>query len=118
MSYEVGIDLVEFIDIKDKMNDRFIHRVLSEKELNFYQNIQDESRKTTFLSGRFAAKEAIFKALIKGDKTANFRDFTILNDEHGAPYLLPHPIVNGNIKLSISHTKHYCVAIAIYEKVE
>ena len=119
MSFEVGIDLVELIAIKEKINERFIQRILSESETVFFNNIHDEQRKLTFLAGRFAAKEALFKAFKFGDKTANYKDFSIMNDEVGAPYLKPNRFTErASIKLSISHSIHFATAIVIVEKKE
>lgn len=119
MSYEIGIDLVENKRIQKLMNEAFIKRILSLEEFDYYKTIQDEIRRLTYLSGRFASKEALFKAVSKGDKTANYSDFTVLNDEHGAPYFKNNKYINDmQIKLTISHTEHYAVAFVLLEKVE
>lgn len=111
-----GIDLVEINRIRALYSTAFIERILSKKERQFFEDIQNESRRFTFLAGRFAAKEALFKALKKGDKTLNFADITILNDEDGAPYIESFP--KGQLyktELSISHTDLYAVAIVLLE---
>ncbi len=63
-------------------------------------------------AGRFAAKEAIFKAL--GDPRVTWLDLNIINDASGKPicYYSKNEF-NGQIYLSISHTKIYAVAQAI-----
>ena len=68
------------------------------------------------LSGRFAAKEAVFKAL--GDVDLNWKDVQILNDKTGKPSC---KILNSRGKgvdviVSISHVKNYAVANAIVTK--
>lgn len=119
MSYQIGIDLVENKRIQKLCNDAFVKRVLSLEEFEYYKMIQDETRRLTYISGRFASKEALFKAISKGDKTANYSDFTVLNDEYGAPYFKKNKYINDmQIKLSISHTEHYAVAFVLLEKVE
>lgn len=119
MSYEIGIDLVENKRIQKLSDEAFIKRILSSEEFGYYKMIQDETRRLTYLSGRFASKEALFKAISKGDKTANYSDFTVLNDEHGAPYFKKNEyIIDMQIKLTISHTEHYAVAFVLLEKVE
>jgi len=111
-----GIDLVEIDRIRTLYSRQFTERILSKSELQFFDDIQNESRKFTFLAGRFAAKEALFKALKKGDKTLNFADITILNDEDGAPYIESFPNHDRyKIELSISHTQSYAVAIVLLE---
>ncbi|MDY0346204.1 MAG: holo-ACP synthase [Acholeplasma sp.] len=119
MSYEIGIDLVEIKRIEEKLTDQFVERILSLSELNFYQGITDKTRRLTYLAGRFASKEALFKALKKGDKTANYSDFTVLNDEFGAPYFVKNDVLKDyHIKVSISHTDQYATAIVLLEKIE
>lgn len=119
MSYEIGIDLVENQRIKALSSESFIKRILSSEEFDYYKMIQDEKRKLTYLSGRFASKEALFKAIRHGDKTANYSDFTVLNDEHGAPYFKKNKFISHmHLKLSISHTDHYAIAFVLLEIVE
>lgn len=111
-----GIDLVEISRIQATLTPAFLIRVLSAKEIEFYQTIQHETRQLTYIAGRFAAKEALFKALKKGDLTLNFKDITILNDDSGAPFFESFPNSHRyNIELSISHTDHYAVAIVLLE---
>lgn len=113
---KTGIDLVEIARIQSALSPAFLKRVLSEREFEFYQTIHNETRKLTYLAGRFAAKEALFKALKKGDLTLNFRDITVFNDDNGAPYFESFPHQDRyNIELSISHTDQYAVAIVLLE---
>lgn len=111
---EVGIDLVEFIEVENR-DERFIKRILSEKEYLVYQELKIQKRKNEYLAGRFASKEAIFKAYKKGDLSLNFNEISILNDECNAPYILIRNEIMNNLKISISHSKNYAVAIVIKE---
>jgi holo-[acyl-carrier protein] synthase len=114
-----GIDLVEISRIRALISAAFVERILSKTEHQFFDDIQNESRKFTFLAGRFAAKEALFKALKRGDQTLNFKDITILNDEDGAPYIASFPNSEGyQSEISISHTDNYAIAIVLLEKKE
>ena len=112
----IGTDIVDLSRLKEK-DERFVHRILSDEEWKFYQTIQDENRKLTYLGGRFAAKEALFKAISKGDGNINYRDFVIINDEHGKPVLHEKPEIldKYDIHLSISHTDTYALAYVIIE---
>jgi holo-[acyl-carrier protein] synthase len=112
----VGIDIVEFDEIKERLSNRFIERILSEKELVQYHKITNTERKISYLAGRFAAKEAYTKAYQTFDKAVNFRDVTILNKENGAPYLISNYNPKDTIEISISHSRNYAVAICILEK--
>lgn len=117
MSIEVGIDLVDNKRIESLMSEKFIERILSVEERQVFERITDHVRKVTYLAGRFAAKEAVFKALKNGDKTANYTDFSILNDEFGAPYIVSSRFsIFDTVKVSISHTDDYATAIVIIEK--
>jgi len=115
--FEIGIDLVDLETLNQKRTEVLINRLLSDEEKIIYNDITDKTRQLTFLGGRFSAKEALFKAFKQGDKTANYRDFTVLNDEVGAPYFVDNHFLSGyTIKLSITHTKHYASAVVLLIK--
>ena len=108
-----GIDVVELVRFRQAMvrgGRQFMRRVFTNKEEAY-----SKARKHTVLlhlAGRFAAKEAIFKAL--GDDTIGWKDLAILNDSRGKPYCKYHKkSFHGNILLTISHSKNYAVANAI-----
>lgn len=110
---KIGIDIVEFIEIKERLSDRFVNRILSEKELVRYNNMKSLDAKIAYLAGRFAAKEAYTKVYKKFDEPLNFVEVEILNDEYGAPYLKSKYRPDDDIEVSISHSKNYAVAICI-----
>lgn len=87
-------------------------KVLSKHEHEIYQSLSDK-RKTEFLAGRFAAKEALSKATGYGigtEKSIILKDISILPDENGAP------IVKGiSAHISISHDKDYAIAVALLQ---
>ena len=98
----IGCDIVENKRFKNK-DKRFIELVLTKKEIEEYK-----VKGLNYLCGRFAAKEAIMKAL-PITKKLNFLDFEILNDKNGKP------ICNlKNVAISISHEKNYTIATALY----
>lgn len=67
------------------------------------------------LSGRFAAKEAVSKALGTGfGKDLSFLDIEISHDERGKPVVtLFRKFSHEKVLLSISHCKEYATATAI-----
>ncbi len=76
------------------------------------------------LAGRFAAREAFFKALGTGFKGYALKDIKIINNPDGKPEIIPSEIVikkldtlgkDWNIHLSISHEKEYAIAQVILE---
>lgn len=115
---EIGIDIVEFEEIKERLSDRFIKRILSEQELVKYHRIKKIEDKIAYLAGRFAAKEAYTKVYKQFDEPLNFTDVEILNDENGAPYIISKYHKDDIVKVSISHSRNYAVAICIKENTK
>jgi holo-[acyl-carrier protein] synthase len=108
-----GVDIIEVRRIKnaiDKYGRGFLERIFTDKEL---QNAEGHNNRYQHLAGRFAAKEAVFKAL--GKPGLNFQDVQILNDSQGKPYCSLTNTYKDKIKvyISISHIKNYAVASAI-----
>ena len=118
MIKSIGVDLVELDRITKIGVDRFAEKILSVKEKELFKMITNEARKLTFLAGRFAGKEAIFKCFKTGDKTANYKDFEILNDEAGAPYIESKFIKDLVSHITITHTDHHAIAFVILESIE
>ena len=116
MVFGLGIDLVEIERIKKVQNEKFINRILSEKELGIYNSISHEKRKLEFLAGRFSVKESIFKAYgTSEEKNHNFKDISVLNDINGKPYI---EFINHDkyiYHVSITHTDNYASSIVIIE---
>lgn len=94
----VGCDIVKNSRFERNL-DRLASNILTTLEIDEFNN---SINKIQYIAGRWAAKEAIFKA------TGNKR-MTVLNDQTGIPYVLG----NSNIKISISHEKEYSMAIAL-----
>lgn len=115
MNKDIGIDIVEFAQIKEKINDKFINRILSKRELERYESISNEQRKLEYIAGRFAAKEAYTKVYKKFLTPLNFIDVEVLTDEFGAPYIESNYMPEDVVKVSISHSKNYVVAICLKE---
>lgn len=106
----IGLDIVEIERIRklDGKSPKFRERVLTRSELDAYTELSGH-RKTEFLAGRFAAKEAFSKALGTGiGKECSFHDIEILKAESGKPLLYYREQPAG--LLSITHTKEYAAA--------
>lgn len=95
----IGCDIVENSRLLNK-SQRFIDLILTENEKTEYQ-----VRGLPYLCGRFAAKEAIMKAL-SDTKKYSFIDFEILTNPDGSPYCAN----NSNIKISIAHENKFTIA--------
>ncbi len=111
-----GVDITEVRRIRaavEKWGDDFLQRVFTESEL---KNAKAKSSFYQHLAGRFAAKEAVFKAA--GDNSISWQDIQINNDSAGKPTCL---FLNGRgrhikVYISISHVKTYPVASAVVTK--
>lgn len=108
-----GVDIIEIERIQkaiDRWGDTFLNHVFHEEEIQYARNHKNP---TQHFAARFAAKEAVYKAL--GDHThIGWKDMKILNDKHGRPYcLISDKKIKYKILISISHTPNYAVANAI-----
>ena len=128
----IGTDLIEIKRIKNIFNKwefKFARKILNYRELQFFSNFTghcSSSQCISYLAKRFAAKEAIGKALGLGIRyPVNFKSIEISNDFYGKPY----PVFNDELKkfcdnnkyklhLSISDQKKYAQAFAIIEILE
>jgi holo-[acyl-carrier protein] synthase len=110
----IGIDIIELSRVQEMIErqPKFAERILSEREKQRFDDLSGR-RKTEFLAGRFAAKEAFSKANGTGiGKQLSFQDMVIENDQMGKPFFLQ-PEINAH--LSISHSRDYAVAQVIIE---
>ena len=120
MKIKSGTDIIEIDRIKEAIEsqgERFLKRVFTEKEIEYCES--KKAQKYQHYAGRFAAKEAIFKAISESlpDKFAlGWSDYEILNDETGRPSVkIERNYLSDieNIDISISHCKQYAVATVV-----
>ncbi len=103
MIYGVGNDLLEISRIEESMlSERFMAFSFSAAERTLF------SDKPTKLSGCFAAKEALSKALGTGVRGFSLDEISVLRDELGKPYF----VFTGNIK-KIIEAKHLTAHVAL-----
>ncbi len=112
-----GIDVIEIGRIRsavDSWGERFLERVFNPGEIAYAQS---HVVPYPHYAGRFAAKEAVYKAL--GRKDVNWKDMTIINETSGKPVCCVKGLPEGYVvHLSISHSKFYAVASALVETKE
>ena len=125
MIYGIGIDLVEAGRIErllDRHGDRFVRRVLAEPEHAAYAQ---SSRPVWFLANRFAAKEALSKALGTGLRyPVTLHAISVVSDAIGRPELRFHGPLPAFLKtravstahLSITHEKGLACAMVVLER--
>lgn len=123
MKIKNGIDIIEVKRIEDSIKQHgegFLTRVFTEKEIEYCES--KKANKFQSYAARFAAKEAVFKAIsgaVSNKYEVNWQDIEILNDEAGRPYvnfsnkLQKLGLKNENIDVSLSHIKEQAIASAV-----
>ena len=115
----VGTDIVPIIRIENLIKEhgkRFLNHIYTKLEQN-----KCNAKKSPFIhySGKFAAKEAVKKALLssKSTKDITLVSIEIQNDDDGAPLVhIPQDgIKYKQLQISISHAGEYATATAILE---
>lgn len=124
MIFGVGTDIVDIERIArsvERYGDKFAERVLAPVEIELYLKTNN---KINYLAKRFAAKEAVSKALGTGMRQGiDFAQLIISNDEIGKPQVTLESKALAwaeqnkitKIHLSISDEKKHAVAFAIAE---
>ncbi|HAX61933.1 MAG TPA: holo-[acyl-carrier-protein] synthase [Elusimicrobia bacterium] len=111
-----GVDIIEIGRIKKTIltNKRFLKKVYTPPEIAYCGS---KKNKWQHFAVRFAAKEAVWKAL--GKKNIWHRDITVKNTSDGKPEIVlskKYKNLEKKISLSLSHTDNYAVAFAVFEK--
>lgn len=125
----VGMDMVEISRLRkileSSVGDRFLERILTPRERELAQ--QRRGRLAEFAAGRFAAKEAVVKAVGCGiGKQIGFQDVEVLPDALGKPECavaaaaLERACISGSprIHISITHTETMAAAYVIVEQLQ
>jgi holo-[acyl-carrier protein] synthase len=117
----LGTDILEIARVEEvvgRLGERFVARILTPAECDEYRA---SAAPTRLLAKRFAAKEAIAKALGTGiGRGVSWQDMTILHDEHGAPLVrldggalaVARARGGSQVLLSLADERHYVVAFA------
>ena len=117
MKIKCGVDIIEISRVKESiesLGERFINRVFTEKEIEYCES--KKNQKYQHYAARFAAKEAVFKALswkLEDKYAICWKDIEVVDDKQGRPSLnIIGMNLNGieNIDISLSHCKEYAVA--------
>ena len=125
MKVSCGVDIIEIDRIKESIETigkRFLEKVFTDKEIEYCES--RKGQKYQHYAGRFAAKEAAFKAVscnLNDKYSVSWKDFEVINDNQGRPQI---NILNVDLKeiqsidVSISHCKLYAIAnvTALYKE--
>ena len=121
MTRGLGNDIIEIERIRSSIERHglhFLNRVFTQAEQDYCYKFQDPA---PHFAGRFAAKEAIAKALGTGfGAHLSWHDIEILNDEHGKPIAHLSAAVkqkynNPHILVAISHSAQHANAVALWD---
>ncbi len=117
----IGTDIIEIDRIARAMEhhpEKFLNKIFTQKEQKYCLGFKESAAR---FAGRFAAKEAVVKALGVGFREGvTWTDIEIQGDEEGVPRvhfsegLLERYDEPPSIQLSISHCKSYATAVAIW----
>ena len=112
----LGNDLVEVSRVLSsisKFGERFKDRIYTEHEQKYCES---KSKPELHYAGRFAAKEAVFKALkSSGFKPSiSYRSVDIRPGDDGQPIVFLDLPIDGTFRVSISHTDNHAIACAIF----
>lgn len=118
MKISCGTDIIEIDRIKsaiEKAGDKFLNEIYTKNEISYCES--KNKAKYEHYAARFAAKEAIFKAIsifLENKFEIKWKQAEIHNDEQGRPIIIFHEVDFEeriiSIDISLSHCKDYAVA--------
>jgi len=123
----IGVDIVQVSRIRqlvESHGERFLRRAFTDREVQYCSGCAHPEQR---LAARFAAKEAVLKALGVGwQKGASFRDVEVCTNQLGAPSIelhgrtleLSRRLGVDRIQISLSHDRTYAVAHAVAERLD
>ena len=116
-----GVDIIEVARVEtafERFGKRFLERVLRPAEIEYCLSHKVPG---PFLAARFAAKEAVLKALGTGLRDGiKWKDIEVINDKLGKPCFrfydqCAETTAGSNVLLSISHTAHTAAAFVVID---
>ena len=123
MIFGLGTDMVEISRIQKAIekNPRFLQKVYTEKEIAYCQRKRNPWQS---FAARFAAKEAVSKAMGTGLGKIGLTEIEVVNQPSGQPQIILHGAARmfaserrlGRVHISLSHSEVYAVATAIIEE--
>ena len=118
----IGCDIIEIERIARAIKrESFIQRVFTAKEAAYCQSRGQQAAAS--FAARFAAKEAVLKALGTGLREGSLQEIAVANDAVGKPLVqlsghfaaLSRQLGVKNIQISLSHSRDFAVAYVIME---
>lgn len=118
----IGVDVVDVNRMKQMLQSQgeaFVAKVFTETEAAYCRSRKNPHE---HFAARFAAKEAVSKAMQKGwSGEFRWKDVEVMNEPSGAPKIILYGELAGLLKgarihLSLSHTDTTVVAFAVIEE--
>jgi holo-[acyl-carrier protein] synthase len=105
----IGIDIVEVNRIAKLIKSKaFLRRVFTAQEIAY---CSAKKNKAQHFAVRFAAKEAVYKAL--GQAALSLTDIGVKNQPSGKPEVYIRGKRESDIAISLTHTDLYAAAVAL-----
>ena len=116
--HTVGVDIVEIERVQaavQRHGERFLRRVYTDREIAFCRGRVPE------LAVRFAAKEAVMKALGTGVRGVGWRDIEVLPQRGGKPLVFLHDRAQARAEflglqdfaISLTHSRDFAIASVV-----
>ena len=118
----IGTDIIEIVRIQKAMqNPRFLKKYFTPAEISLITAKQEKAAAAT-AAANFCGKEAVVKAIGTGFGKIQLIDIEILRNTLGSPYVnlygeakksVHADLAGTDIKISLSHSKDYAIAMVI-----
>ena len=116
----VGVDIIEIgriAEVAERYPARFPERIYTEGERAYCRGRPPQ------LASRFAAKEAVMKALGTGTRGVGWREIEVVRKPGSAPEIVLHgrakaradKLGTTRLALSLSHSRDYAIASVVLE---
>jgi holo-[acyl-carrier protein] synthase len=118
----IGVDIIEIARVRrsiERMGERFLEKVYTTSEISY---CDAKAHRFQHYAARFAAKEALSKALSTGwAGEFRWKDVEVLNEPSGQPRFALHGtlserLAGASIMLSMSHSDSHVVAMVIIQE--
>ncbi len=118
----IGVDIIEIDRVRrsiEELGDRFLDKVYTSGEIAY---CDAKAHRFQHYAARFAAKEALSKALSTGwAGEFRWKDVEVMNEPSGQPAFLLHGtlcelLAGASVMLSMSHSESHVVAMVLIQK--
>jgi len=118
----IGVDIIEIARVKrsiEELGNRFLDKVYTPGEIAY---CDAKAHRFQHYAARFAAKEALSKALSTGwAGEFRWKDVEVMNEPSGQPAFLIHGTLSellsgASVMLSMSHSESHVVAMVLIQK--